>query len=112
MLRPQRNKLLVCRPDPTNITDIFIPLMRFIEEIEKEIHCSSSSPCTLYVFLADYVKEVFLGNHHSKVVKTIEATTKSPDAWRTTTTPDTIKKLSLSRPLLQVSLFFMHFLLY
>lgn len=99
----QREKLLVCTPDPRNITQIFIPLMNFIEEIERAIGCTPGSPCTLNAFLSDYIKEVFLGRHHVMVAASIESTTKSLDAWRTTTSPELMSDLGLSRPLLQVS---------
>ncbi|XP_069698515.1 exocyst complex component 4 isoform X1 [Periplaneta americana] len=97
----QREKLLVCAPDPRNITRIFIPLMKFIEEIEQAIGCTPGSPCTLNAFLADYVKEVFLGRHHMMVAASIESATKSVDAWRATTSPELMRGLGLSRPLLQ-----------
>ncbi|XP_067012482.2 exocyst complex component 4 isoform X2 [Anabrus simplex] len=96
--RRARERSLVCPPDPRNITFVFIPLMRFIEEVESAV---GSRPCTLNAFLADYVKEVFLGRHHSLVVRSIETATKAPDAWRATTSPDQMRCLGLSRPLLQ-----------
>ncbi|PNF38735.1 Exocyst complex component 4 [Cryptotermes secundus] len=97
----QREKLLVCSPDPRNITQIFIPLMKFIEEIEHAIGCTPGSPCTLNAFLADYIKEVFLGRHHMMVAASIESATKSVDAWRAITNPELMRGLGLSRPLLQ-----------
>ncbi|XP_021936020.1 exocyst complex component 4 isoform X2 [Zootermopsis nevadensis] len=97
----QREKLLVCTPDPRNITQIFIPLMKFIEEIEHAIGCTPGNPCTLNAFLSDYIKEVFLGRHHMMVAASIESATKSLDAWRTTTSPELMSDLGLSRPLLQ-----------
>ncbi|XP_049784437.1 exocyst complex component 4 isoform X1 [Schistocerca cancellata] len=100
-VHPKKPKQLVCQPDPQNIIYIFIPLMKFIEETEKEIGCISTSHCTLKAFLADYVKEVFLGRHHVTVAGKIEFATKAPDAWRAMTNPDTVKNLRLPRPLLQ-----------
>jgi len=99
----QREKLLVCNPDPRNITQIFIPLTKFIEEIEHAIGCTPGGPCTLNAFLSDYIKEVFLGRHHMMVAASIESATKSVDAWRATTSPEVMRGLGLSRPLLQVS---------
>ena len=61
-----------------------------------------SPACTLSNFLADYVKEVYLGRHHVLVATTIETATKSPDAWRATTSPELMRDLGLNRPLLQV----------
>lgn len=60
-------------------------------------------PCTLNAFLADYIKEVFLGRYHSKMSATIEMATKSPESWRTTITPEQMKELRRTRPLLLVS---------
>ena len=60
------------------------------------------SPCTLNSFIADYVKEVFLGRHHVIVATTIDTATKDPEAWRATTPPEVMKDLGLTRPLLQV----------
>ena len=99
----QREKLLVCNPDPRNITQIFIPLTKFIEEIEHAIGCTPGRPCTLNAFLSDYIKEGFLGRHHMMVAASIESATKSVDAWRATTSPEVMRGLGLSRPLLQVS---------
>jgi exocyst complex component 4 len=76
--------------------------MKFIEEIEHAIGCTPGSPCTLNAFLADYIKEVFLGRHHMMVAASIESATKSVDAWRAITNPELMRGLGLSRPLLQV----------
>ncbi|XP_015108792.1 exocyst complex component 4 [Diachasma alloeum] len=91
---------LVCEPDPKNITIIFRPMMQFIEEIERALDCKPN-PCTLNSFIADYVKEVFLGRHHVMVATTIDAATKGSDAWSATTPPELMKELGLTRPLLQ-----------
>ncbi|OXU21806.1 hypothetical protein TSAR_005060 [Trichomalopsis sarcophagae] len=96
------SKILVCKPDPKNITLIFKPIMQFIDDVEQALGIvSGSSPCSLNNFLADYVKEVYLGRHHVLVATTIDAATKSPDAWRATTSPESMRDLGLSRPLLQ-----------
>ncbi|XP_071448510.1 exocyst complex component 4 [Hetaerina americana] len=94
----RQQRTLVCQPDPKNITQIFIPLMKFIEEIERGI--GQPGPCTLSNFLSDYVKEVFLGQHHQLVSSLVDAATKAPDAWRTTTDSETTRSLGVSRPLL------------
>lgn len=99
--RLQRDKLLVCPSDPHNITLIFIPITKFIEEIELATNCKVGIPCTLNAFLADYIKEVFLGRYQSKMSSTIDMVTKSPEAWRTTITPEHMKELRRTRPLLQ-----------
>ncbi|XP_063222641.1 exocyst complex component 4 [Bacillus rossius redtenbacheri] len=100
-VRPQRQKLLVCQPDPRNIMLVFIPLMEFVGEIERATGCAPATPCTLSAFVADYVKEVFLGRHHALVAASIEAATKSADAWRATTGPEVMRDLGVTRPLLQ-----------
>ena len=61
-----------------------------------------SPSCILGNFLTDYVKEVYLGRHHVLVATTIDAATKVPDAWHATTSPELMKDLGLSRPLLKV----------
>ncbi|XP_012254294.2 exocyst complex component 4 isoform X2 [Athalia rosae] len=96
-----KEKKLVCEPDPQNITLIFRPMMKFIEEIEQALNCVPGNPCTLNTFIADYVKEVYLGRHHVIVATAIDMATKSPEAWRATTTPELMKELGLPRPLLQ-----------
>ncbi|XP_011498011.1 PREDICTED: exocyst complex component 4 [Ceratosolen solmsi marchali] len=96
------NKKLVCKPDPKNITLIFRPIMQFIDEIERAMGVTTgNSMCTLSNFLADYVKEVYLGRHHVLVATTIEAATKSPDSWLATTSPELMRDIGLNRPLLQ-----------
>ncbi|KAJ8682074.1 hypothetical protein QAD02_017866 [Eretmocerus hayati] len=96
------SKKLVCKPDPKNVTLIFRPIMQFIDEVEKALGITAgTTACTLSNFLADYVKEVYLGRHHVLVATTIDAATKSADAWRATTSPDLMKDLGLKRPLLQ-----------
>ncbi|XP_043286055.1 exocyst complex component 4 isoform X2 [Venturia canescens] len=95
------DKKLVCEPDPKNITFIFRPMMQFIEEIERALDCKPGCPCTLNSFIADYVKEMFLGKHHVMVATTIDTATKGSEAWRATTPPELMKDLGLTRPLLQ-----------
>ncbi|KAF7995170.1 hypothetical protein HCN44_004642 [Aphidius gifuensis] len=90
-------KKLIYEANPKNITIIFRPIMKFVNEIE----CQINIKCTLNTFISDYVKEVFLGRHHVMVATKIDTITKSPDAWKTITTQETMKELNLSRPLLQ-----------
>ncbi|XP_046430735.1 exocyst complex component 4 isoform X1 [Neodiprion virginianus] len=96
-----KEKRLVCEPDPQNITVVFRPMMKFIEEIEQALGCKPGNPCTLNTFIADYVKEVYLGRHHVIVATAIDTATKSQEAWRATTSPELMKELGLPRPLLQ-----------
>ncbi|KAL7287624.1 hypothetical protein TKK_0018269 [Trichogramma kaykai] len=93
---------LVCKSDPKNITLIFRPISQFIDEVERVLGFNAAGvPCTLRSYLADYVKEVYLGRHHVLVATTIDTATKSPDAWRAVTSPEVTKELGLARPLLQ-----------
>ncbi|KAG8039773.1 hypothetical protein G9C98_000502, partial [Cotesia typhae] len=86
---------------PKNITFIFRPMMQFIEEIERALEIQPGNFCTLNSFIADYIKEEFLGRHHIMVATTIDAATKASDAWQTITPPEIMKDLGLTRPLLQ-----------
>ncbi|XP_034951253.1 exocyst complex component 4 [Chelonus insularis] len=98
---PKNIGKLVCQPDPKNITFIFCPMMQFIEEIERALDFKPGCSCTLNSFITDYVKEVFLGRHHIMVATTIDAATKSSDAWQAVTPPELMKELGIPRPLLQ-----------
>lgn len=97
----ERDKLLVCMPDPFNITVIYTPLQKFIEEIEEAIGITSGVPCTLNTFVNDYVKDVFIGREQSRILLKIETATKSSDAWRAATTQQVATEMGLLRPLLQ-----------
>lgn len=85
-----------------NVTIIYIPLRRFIEEIEQAEARGPGNPCPLNVFLSDFVKEKFLKKHHFKASSKVEAINKSQDAWKEITDADLTKKMGLSRPVLQV----------
>ena len=60
------------------------------------------SRCILHEFLANYIREVFLGRYHMTLAGQIEMVTKSADAWSLVTPPDQMKALGRTRPLLQV----------
>lgn len=92
------DKTLVCEPSPHNITLIFVPLTRFIDDIERATDCSPEKPCMLNTFINNFVREVFLGNHYSEVTTTVEAIIKSTDSWRAVTT--LYQQQPLPRPLL------------
>lgn len=47
--------------------------------------------CTLNAFLADYMKEVFLGRYHTSISTKVDAVTKTQDAWRSVTDSETMK---------------------
>lgn len=85
-----------------NVTVIYTPLHRFIEEIEQSSHNGPNHSCSLNAFLTEFIKEKLIKKHHFKVSSKIDAATKSPDAWKNITDPDLTKKLALSRPVLQV----------
>lgn len=94
-------KRLVCEPDPKNVTLIFRPMMHFIEEIEQALGNSSGNPCTLNSFIADYVKEMYLARHHVQVATAIDAAIRNPSAWSAMTSPEQMRSIGLTRPLLQ-----------
>lgn len=98
--RGQRDKVLVCSPDPSNITIIFVPLMCFIEEIEHAVGLKSGNMCALNSFLSDYIAEKFLSQHKANIQQQVDAVVRVADAWKITTLSDTVRD---SKPLLQVS---------
>uniref|UniRef100_A0A0A9WJT2 Exocyst complex component Sec8 n=2 Tax=Lygus hesperus TaxID=30085 RepID=A0A0A9WJT2_LYGHE len=96
----QRDKVLVCSPDPNNITIIITPLLKFVEEVEA----MDGVTCTLTSFINDYIKNVFLSREFARIKKLVEGATKSSDAWRTPTSPHVTAELNLGRPLLKSTL--------
>jgi len=96
----KEKKVLVCDANPHNITLIFNQLMQFIQEIEKALKCPPGSHCTLYAFLMDYIKDVFLGQIHVDISKSLDSASQSLDAWKSVTDPDFLRTLQVSRPLL------------
>lgn len=59
-------------------------------------------PCSLHDFIDNYIKETFLSKGHSRNLQaTIDSLSKNQDAWRTIITPEEMKAMNLSRPLLQ-----------
>jgi len=96
----QREKVLVCQPDPNNITLIFVPLSKFLEEIEQVMGCSSGNPCTLNAFISDYIKDTFVRRQHVKMAARVESATKCQEAWKMPITPERAAELGLPRPLL------------
>ncbi|XP_058056922.1 exocyst complex component 4 isoform X2 [Anopheles bellator] len=100
--RKKRERALVCPPDASLVRQIYLPLMGYIQEIETFMKCKSGQPCSLNSFLANYVKDAYLARGHNRNLQlTIESLSKAQDAWRTIITPEEIKRLGLSRPLLQ-----------
>ncbi|XP_017044207.1 exocyst complex component 4 isoform X5 [Drosophila ficusphila] len=100
--KKQRDKLLICTPDQNIITKVYLPLMGYIKEIENFMKCKPGQPCSLHDFLDNYIKNTFLSKGHNRNLQlTIESLSKNQDAWRTIISPEEIKALNLSRPLLQ-----------
>lgn len=93
-------KLFVCQPLPRNIMVIFIPLMKFIKDIESALGYDESSHCALHTFVTDFVANVFLGQVHQEAITAIELATKSMETWRACVDLETQKSLELPRPLL------------
>lgn len=62
----------------------------------------SSQSCSLNTFLDNYVKDAYLARGHNRNLQlTIESLSKTQDAWRSIITPEEMKRLGLTRPLLQ-----------
>ncbi|XP_075221866.1 exocyst complex component secretory 8 [Lycorma delicatula] len=97
----QRERLLVCPPNPHNITLIFIPLSQFLLEIEEAMGCGPQNPCTLNAFVYNYVKDMFVRRQHIMMMEKVEAATKCADAWRAATSSEACAALGLPKPLLQ-----------
>jgi len=64
--------------------------------------------CTLYGFITDYVKEIFVDKIKYEITEKLEtvsySTSKGLDAFKHVADANTLKALSASRPLLQVKL--------
>jgi len=94
-------KVLVCDANPHNITLIFSQLMQLIQQIEKALKCQPGSHCTLYAFLMDYIKDVFLGQIHVDISNSLNSASQSLDAWKSVTDSEILRSLKVNRPLLQ-----------
>uniref|UniRef100_G1KTK2 Exocyst complex component Sec8 n=1 Tax=Anolis carolinensis TaxID=28377 RepID=G1KTK2_ANOCA len=79
----------VCKPGARNITIIFHPLLRFIQEIE---HALGLSPTKQTSFWSQVLGEIN---------KEIEGVTKITDPLKILANADTMKMLGVQRPLLQ-----------
>ncbi|KAF2896324.1 hypothetical protein ILUMI_09831 [Ignelater luminosus] len=82
--RSNREKILVCSPDPNNITLIFIPLMCFIEEIEQSLDLRQGVSCSLNLFLSNYVTDGFLMRKRAETLAQIDIAVRAADAWKAT----------------------------
>ncbi len=100
--KKRREKLFVCKPDPSLIRRIYLPMLSYIHSIEINMKTKAGQPSSLGAFLATFVKESYLARGHNRNLQmTIESLSKAQDAWKSIITPEEMKKLGLSRPLLQ-----------
>ncbi|XP_062054765.1 exocyst complex component 4 isoform X1 [Lepus europaeus] len=91
----------VCKPGARNITVIFHPLLRFIQEIEHALGLGPAKQCPLREFLTVYIKNIFLSQVLAEINKEIEGVTKTSDPLKILANADTMKALGVQRPLLQ-----------
>ncbi|OCT89261.1 exocyst complex component 4 [Xenopus laevis] len=91
----------VCKPGARNITIIFHPLLRFIQEIEHAMGLGPAKQCPLREFLTMYIKNIFLHQVIAEINKEIEGVTKVSDPLKILASADTMKTLGVQRPLLQ-----------
>uniref|UniRef100_A0A3B3UB02 Exocyst complex component Sec8 n=1 Tax=Poecilia latipinna TaxID=48699 RepID=A0A3B3UB02_9TELE len=91
----------VCKPGARNITVIFQPLLRFIQEIEMNMGPSQAKQCQLRTFLTYYINDLFLNQVRTEINKEIEAVSKAADPLKILASADTMKLLGVQRPLLQ-----------
>ena len=87
----KEEKVLVCDANPHNITLIFNQLLTFIQQVEKELHCPTGSHCTLYAFLMDYIKDVFLGQIHVDISNSLNSASQSLDAWKSVSDSEVLR---------------------
>uniref|UniRef100_A0AAR2KRF6 Exocyst complex component Sec8 n=1 Tax=Pygocentrus nattereri TaxID=42514 RepID=A0AAR2KRF6_PYGNA len=93
----------LCKPGARNITVIFQPLLRFIQEVELSM--GPGKQCQLHTFLTYYINDLFLNQVRTETNKEIEAVTKVADPLKILASADTMKNLGVQRPLLQVNSF-------
>ncbi|XP_032955049.1 exocyst complex component 4 isoform X2 [Rhinolophus ferrumequinum] len=91
----------VCKPGARNITVIFHPLLRFIQEIEHALGLGPAKQCPLREFLTVYIKNIFLNQVLAEINKEIEGVTKTSDPLKILANADTMRVLGVQRPLLQ-----------
>ncbi|RMX41243.1 hypothetical protein pdam_00012384 [Pocillopora damicornis] len=92
---------LLCKPNPRNITVVFCPLMSFVGEIESAIKIHGEMRCTLYGFITDYVKDIFIEDILFHILEKLKEVTEDTDTFRRTTDANILKLLGANRPLLQ-----------
>lgn len=95
-------KTLVCQPDPALIRKIYLPLLAYTQEIEEMIKSKPSQSNAFNDFLNTHIREIFLAKGHNRNLQlTIESLAKNHDAWRAIISPEEMKSMGLTRPLLQ-----------
>lgn len=105
--KSERRKILVCDPNPSLVRKLYLPIMNYIHQMETFMKYKSGQHSSLHLFLSGFVKDKFLAKGHNRTLQlTIESLAKNPDAWRAIITPEDIKSMGLSRPLLQSTVLF------
>ena len=92
---------LICAANPHNIIPIYPNLMEFIHVIEAALKPDPGTHCTLYAFLMDYIKDVFLGQIHADNGDALNSASQKLDSWRAITDSDILRDLGVQKPLLQ-----------
>ncbi|KAG7513822.1 exocyst complex component 4 [Solea senegalensis] len=93
----------VCKPGARNITVIFQPLLRFIQEVEMNMGPGQAKQCQLRAFLTYYINDLFLNQVRTEINKDIETVSKTADPLKILASADTMKVLGVQRPVLQSS---------
>ncbi|XP_063074092.1 exocyst complex component 4 [Engraulis encrasicolus] len=91
----------LCKPGARNITVIFQPLLRFIQEVEQSMGPGQAKQCQLRTFLTYYINDLFLNQVRTEINKEIETVTKVSDPLKILANADTMKQLGVQRPVLQ-----------
>ncbi|XP_077565639.1 exocyst complex component 4 [Stigmatopora nigra] len=91
----------LCKPGARNITVIFQPLLRFIQEIEMNMGAGQAKQCQLRSFLTYYINDLFLNQVRTEINKEIESVSKVADPLKILASADTMKVLGVQRPVLQ-----------
>lgn len=86
----------VCKPNSRNITLIFGPLNKFIEEIEREMQYNDGKKCLLNDFITDYIQNVFIRQVQYEMKKNFDASSKVTDPLKALTEASSNKKLNSS----------------
>lgn len=96
------DKTLVCSPDPALIRKIYLPMTGYTQEIEEMVKTKPIQSNAFNEFIDTHIKDVFLAKGHNRNLQlTIESLSKNHDAWRAIISPEEMKNMGLSRPLLQ-----------